>query len=244
MPIAMGWSRISPVFFDETAPYERSNVRPKDGRSYGVKMSNRPTIRDAVLYQYTPIYYRKSEKPRNIWGDFSQGNANNCSTVASIKAVMRQFGKHPTDVFKAVHETADGYHITLRNNETTYLTKAEFKQAAAAAQFKGEDPQTVLYASFMYAVSAKRYQETGPASYSESLNILNSGGRLEYGFRRLGVWDQIEPIAPQQLAEGRTGVFESNGHAAIVVDGHEERWGNRGGRSPTSVIEVAYGFKA
>lgn len=237
-------SAFPPTSFSVPAPLEGdTGIRGEDGRTYGEKMSQKPNVSGEKLFDYKPAASTGGGKVGNIWGDFSQWNKANCSTVAAIKAVMMQFGKRPTDVFKSVRETADGYHVTLRNGESTFLTKDELKQAAAVAQLKGEDPMTVLYANFMFAVSAKRYQESGPASFTEAMHVLNSGGRLEYAFRRLGVWDEVEGVPPEQLAQGRMGVYESNGHAALVFKGREERWGKRGGPSPTKAIEVAYAFK-
>lgn len=226
-----------------------SGVRTKDGRSYGRKIGQEPNVRAAHLSWYKPDNAHPGQKPQNIWGDFSQWNNDNCSIVAVIKIAMMQFGEKPTDVFKEVRETPDGYQVTLRNGETTSITKAELKEAAEAAKLKCENPMTGMYANFMVAVAAKRFQEeshqAGPGDFTRALGILNSGGSLEYAFRRLGLWDQVEQVPPEELVDGRMGVFQSDTHSAIAVDGHEERWGKQGGVPPTdSTVYAAYAFKA
>jgi hypothetical protein len=251
MPNSIEWT-LPPAQWDaqgggplQGSPLDgKTGVNPQDGRSYGTKMSNRPVILGSQLYDYRWIHDYPRGKPENIWGDFSQWGADNCLAIAVIKLAMMQFGKSPLDVFKSVKETADGFQIVLRNGESTYLSREELKQAAAAAGFKGEDPTTLLYANFLFAVSAKRYLEAGYGTYSQALKVLCSGGSsAEYAFRRLGLWEQVEPVSIHELVNGRMGMFQSGSHIEFAADGHEERWGKKGGTPPTTSIYQAYAFK-
>ncbi|WP_330209498.1 hypothetical protein [Pseudomonas sp. AM4(2022)] len=242
-----GWYR--PAAASDEWPIEGfTGVRSKDGRTYGRTIGVQRNLRASPHYQYKPENAHPGQKPENIWGGFSQWNANNCGIVAVIKMAMMQFGEKPTDVFKDVRETPDGYQITLRNGETTSLSKGELKQAAEAAKLKCQNIQTAIYANFMVAVAAKRFQEqshaTGPGDYARALDILNDSTSLEYAFKRLGLWEQVEQLPCEELAGGRLGVFQAGSHTSVSVDGNEERWGKQGGPTPTGAeVYEAYGFK-
>ena len=225
-----------------------TGIRRKDGRTYGRTIGVQPNWRAAPHYQYKPVNAHPGQKPGNIWGGFSQWSRDNCTIVAVIKMAMMQFGEKPTDIFKKVRETRHGYLITLRNGDTTSLSKAEVKQAAEAAKLKCQNIQTAIYANFIVAVAAKRFQEqshaSGAGDYARALDILNNGGSIEYAFKRLGLWEQVEQVPPEELAKGRLGVFQSGSHVSVSVDGNEERWGKRGGATPTGAqVYEAYGFK-
>ncbi|AZE59849.1 MULTISPECIES: hypothetical protein [Pseudomonas] len=225
-----------------------TGIRKQDGRTYGRTIGVQRNLRASPYYQYKPENAYPGQKPENIWGGFSQWNTNNCTIVAVIKMAMMQFGEKPTDIFKEVRETPDGYYVTLKNGETIFLSKDELKQAAEATKLKCQNIQTAIYANFIVAVAAKRFQEqnhgSGPADYARALDIMNDGGSIEYAFKRLGLWELVEQVPPEELAEGRLGVFQSGSHVAVSVDGKEERWGKQGGPTPTGAeVYVAYGFK-
>lgn len=232
------------VSMDDSPLQGKSGINPKDGRTYGEKMSDRPVLAGADFSHYTQLDHHPRGKPENIFGDFSQWGANNCLSVAVIKLAMQELGKSPLDIFKSVKETPQGYEIVLRNGESTYLSKAEFKQASIASDLRGEDPTTITYANFIGAVNAKRYQETGTGSFEEALKIVNGGGSgAESTFQRLGIRELVEPVPIDELVNGRTGIFQSGSHIAIAVGGHEERWGKRGDAPPTHSIHQAFAFK-
>ncbi|PHX42720.1 hypothetical protein AO284_22855 [Pseudomonas sp. NZIPFR-PS2] len=93
---------------------------------------------------------------------------------------MMQFGQKPTDVFKEVRETGSGYDVTMRDGVKVSFTKDELRQAATQARFKGDDPQMITDANFMYAASAKRAQMenndgTAGRSFQAAMNSLNDG---------------------------------------------------------------------
>jgi hypothetical protein len=236
-----------------TKPY--SGIRRQDGRTYGEPVNNRVVASGMHLFVYKPDNLYPGKKPESIWDGFSQWNRDNCVSVAAIKMAMEHFGEQPTDVFKEVREIPGGFQVTLRNNQTIYLTQDELEMAAFSASFKGTDPQTITSANFIYAVMAKVEQQAQQkekseyVSYGEGLSVLISKvDALPLAVARLGLSDQIEMVAPEDLASGRLGVFHgANGkdgtHISVSVGGLEERWGNRGGPTPTGENIYAYAFK-
>ncbi|RFD28570.1 hypothetical protein CER19_14390 [Pseudomonas sp. GL93] len=232
-----------------------SGIRRQDSRTYGEPVSDRVVASGMHLFVYKPENLDPGKKPESIWDGFSQWDRDNCVSVAAIKLAMEQFGEQPTDVFKEVREIPDGFQVTLRNNQTIYLTQDELEMASTSARFKGTDPQTLTSANFIYAVMAKVEQQTqqkaknGHVSYGEALGVLNNRrDALPLAFARLGLAEQTEMVAPEDLANGRPGAFHgANGkdgtHTSVSVGGREERWGNQGGPSPTGDNIYAYAFK-
>ncbi|UII72867.1 hypothetical protein LVW35_06720 [Pseudomonas sp. HN11] len=226
-----------------------SGIRRQDGRTYGEPVNHRVMASGMHLFVYKPEQHSQGKKPEDIFGGFSQWDNDNCVSVAAIKMAMMQFGEQPTDVFKEVREIAHGFQVTLRNNQTIYLTQDELEMAAFAAKFKGEDPRAITSANFIFAVMAEVERQKRPGvSYGEALTVMNRPDAIPLAFERLGLLDQIEMVAPEDLAGGRLGAFHGdNGkdgtHTSVSVGGKEERWGNRGGASPTGENIYAYAFK-
>ena len=197
-------------------------------------MSNKPITEGAKHFNYTPDNSNPGKKPDNIWSGFSQGPDGNCITVSAIKAAMMQFGQKPTDVFKDVKATANGYDVTMRDGFKLSLTNEEVKQAARHAQFKGDDPAMMTDANFMYAASAKRAQMqnndgTAGRSFMDAMNSLNDGEHSREGLDRLGLSGRYRSATDAELRSGKVGTVEYGGHSMAVIDGRVELWGRRGG---------------
>lgn len=189
---------------------------------------------------------RNGAKPDNIWSGFRQGPDGNCVTVSAIKAAMYRFGQSPTDIFKEVARTHDGYQVVMRDGFRLTLTDRELAEGARGAQFNGPDKGMLKDAQFLFAVSAKRAQMenndgTAGRSYQAAIRSLNNGedesGPGE-GFLRLGLKSHMKRVPVRELAQGQIGMCNRTGHSVAVINGREELWG-RQGRVPTHGHAVA-----
>ena len=212
-------------------------VNPKDfGGSE--PMSNLPITEGSRHFNYRPDASNPGKKPDNIWSGFSQGPDGNCVTVSAIKGAMMKFGQKPTDVFKEVKETGDGYYVKMRDGFELALSKGELRHAATYAQFKGDNPGMLTDANFMYAVSAKRAQMEGNGyddnpnaakqSFAHAMQSLNNGEMGWEALDRLGLKGLYRQSSSSELASGRLGVVDYGGHSMAVIGGLIELWGERG----------------
>lgn len=218
---------------------------PRDSGG-GPRNSGGPLFSGADLGDYRPDLSldNPGKKPKDVFAGFSQGAQGNCGTVSAIKASMMHFGQRATDVFKEVKEVGDGYDVTMRDGYKLHLTKDELKQAAIAANFKGNDKELMKEAIFMFAVSAKRAQEEGNdgkrgMTYAQALASLNDGEWSKEAFDRLGLKNHVRQVSLDDLAKGVVGTADTSLHSVAVVHGRKELWGKVGGR-PTKGI--AFGF--
>lgn len=218
---------------------------PRSGFGPSESMSNKPITEGAKHFNYMPDNSNPGKKPDYIWSGFSQGPDGNCITVSAIKAAMMQFGQKPTDVFKDVKATANGYDVTMRDGFKLSLTNEEVKQAARHAQFKGDDPAMMTDANFMYAASAKRAQMqnndgTAGRSFMDAMNSLNDGEHSREGLDRLGLSGRYRSATDSELRSGKVGTVEYGGHSMAVIDGRVELWGRRGGVPQSGTATVLF----
>ncbi|NWD97516.1 hypothetical protein HX871_24095 [Pseudomonas reactans] len=210
-------------------------------------MSNKPFTEGARYTDYKPDKSNPGKKPGegredgNIWSGFRQGPDGNCVTVSAIKAAMMRFGQKPTDIFKDVKMSGDGYDVEMRDGYRLHLTKDELRQGAQQARFMGDNPGMLTDANFLYAVSAKRAHEEGNPgnygendhnarrSYSDALRSLNDGEWAREGLDRLGLKDHVVRTTSSELARGALGVASDHMHSMAVIGGRLEKWGQRGG---------------
>lgn len=100
---------------------------------------------------------RNGAKCDDIWGGFRQGPDGNCVTVSAINAAMHKFGQSPTDVYKRVRKTAQGYEVTMRDGYYLTVSHQELKQAAAGHGFLDETKaHSRMLSSCLLAVSSVR----------------------------------------------------------------------------------------
>ncbi|QHQ82235.1 hypothetical protein GPJ55_23635 [Bacillus subtilis] len=129
------------------------------------------------------------------------------------------------------------------------VSKDELKQAAAYAQFKGDDPEMLTDANFMFAASAKRAQIEGNGlddrpgeaqrSFAHAMQSLNNGEMPHEGLDRLGLKGLYRNSSSSELASGTLGVVAYDRHSMAVIGGQVELWGRRGG-SPKQGIAYAF----
>ena len=131
----------------------------------------------------SPAYSQSPDEMR--MQAFAQGKANNCISVALIKAAIQRYGVG--QVFDTLR-TDGQMRVTLRDHTALTLTDAERRQAADWAKFKQPDGVTipateraalVSYANFCYAVMAK-YLETQKlyGCTDEATNRIDSSAAL------------------------------------------------------------------
>jgi len=182
---------------------------------------------------------RNGAKPDNIWNGFRQGPDGNCVTISAIKAAMMKFGQSPTDIFKSVQATGDGYHVVMRDGFKLDLKKHELATAIRDSKFVPmRDPGMLKDAHFLFAVSAKRAQmenNDGRAarSFDAAVRSLNDGederGAGE-GFLRLGLRNHMKRVSVSAFRDkSMIGMVNRDAHSVAVVDGCEELYGRKGG---------------
>ncbi|MGC6370359.1 hypothetical protein [Pseudomonas sp. S2.OTC.A_B10] len=208
-------------------------------------MSNKPITAGAQHFNYKPDTSNPGKKPDNIWSGFSQGPDGNCITVSAIKAAMMQFGQKPTDVFKDVKQSGNGFEVTMRDGFKLSLSQNELQQAATHARFKGDDPAMMTDANFMYAASAKRAQMenndgTAGRSFQAAMNSLNDGEYAREGLDRLGLKGHYRPATDADLRNSKVGTVEYGGHSMAVIGGRIELWGQRGGVPQSGTATVLF----
>jgi len=189
---------------------------------------------------------RNGAKPDNIWSGFRQGPDGNCVTVSAIKAAMYKFGQSPTDIYKEVVKTNNGYRVTMRDDFVLNLTDQELKVGAAGSRFIGSDKGMLKDAQFLFAVSAKRAQMENndgwaSRSYRAAVQTLNDG-EDDYGpgegFLRLGLRKHMKRVNVRDLAKGQLGMCNRARHSVAVINGREEIYG-RQGSAPTRGVAIA-----
>lgn len=234
-------------------------VSPKNFGSVE-SMSNKPFTKGANFTDYKPDNSNPAKKPGmgreagNIWSGFKQGPDGNCITVSAIKSAMMKFGQKPTDVFKDVKASGDGYDVQMRDGFQLHLSKGQLQQAAQQARFMGDDPAMMTDANFMYAASAMRAHMEGNngqgygndhnarRSYMDALVSLNDGEHANEGLDRLGLKGLYRQTTSDELASGALGVVNYGGHSMAVIGGQIELWGGRGGRPQREDHGEAYAF--
>lgn len=204
----------------------------------GDRVSNKPTTSGAQFFNYRPDLTNPGRPPTNIWSGFSQGPDGNCITVSAIKVAMMGAGQKPTDIFKSVQETKEGFNVVMLDGFPLQLTKAELKVAAREARFKGDDPAMITDANFLYAASVKRAQIEGNdgmrnMTFEGAAASLNDGEHGDEGLQRLGLKNYTRRTSASDLAGGQLGFVNRDGHSMAVINGLEERWGTRGSRPPS-----------
>lgn len=164
-----------------------------------------------VNYSFLPMVYGKGiNRDSLIINSFCQGAANNCASVALIKAAMNKYGYK--NIFK-LNQGADGNNITLKDQTQLPINTDEYNLAKRYAKFRtggfsselGAEKDSVLfYAYLSYACIAKFIQikgywgcegkngEPGPfegakSNFLEALKfITNTSICTDYCYRLLG----------------------------------------------------------
>ena len=183
---------------------------------------------------------------------FAQGSANNCISVALIKAAIQRYGEG--QVFDTLR-TGDQVRVTLRDHTVLTVTNVERQQAARSAAFSqqpvaglpaAEQAGLVRYAHFCYAVLAKYLQTqklylctddnnqldsaAALGSYAKALHKLSKKGICsDNAYRHLGLraLDQTAPpYSPSADFSGKKGVVVYNhDHAVFVLDKQYDHYG-------------------
>lgn len=195
------------------------------GNSYGYRMFAAPP-RSSRLVDQSPA----SEKPKDIWGGFYQGQEGNCVTVSAIKAAMMRFGQDPRDIYRQVTVIPGGFDVTMRDSFRLTLSHEELRKARNASNFVGSDAALLENANFLYAVSAKRAQLENNdlragSSFDVSMETLNDGEMSGEALSRLGLSAYIRASDANELAQGAIGTLADGHHSVVVIDGAIDLFG-------------------
>lgn len=277
--IAESWlqllMRLFPeLFADAAPPGPAPSPTPSPGRGGGgggggvnpadfgraESMTNKPFTSGARFNDYRIDKSNPGKKPGvgtepgNIWAGFKQGTDGNCTTVSAIKSAMMKFGQEPTDVFRDVKASGDGWDVQMRDGFQLHLSKSELAQGAQEARFEGTDPKLITSANFMYSCSVKRAHMEGnngfgfgndhnaKRSFLDAARSLNDGEHSTEGLDRLGLRGLYRQSSSDELASGALGVVNYGGHSMAVIGGRIEKWGQRGGRPGQEDNGEAYAY--
>ena len=121
----------------------------------------------SILYFSCSVYSQNTVNDFSIISSFCQGSANNCASVALIKAAMYKYSYNK--IFK--YEFADNkYKIELKDGTKLSISPAELTSATSYSNFDtthsyellGNLKDSVLFYSYLsYACIAKNIQENG-----------------------------------------------------------------------------------
>lgn len=127
-----------------------------------------------VFCLMTTTGYSQTLNDFNVLSSFCQGSANNCASVALIKAAMAKYGYN--NIF-TVQKSEGKFKIILRDGTKLTVTESENKLATEYSHFDttgsyeklGTDKDSVLfYAYLTYACIAKNIEENGYWSCSNN----------------------------------------------------------------------------
>jgi hypothetical protein len=186
---------------------------------------------------------------------FSQGAANNCASIAIIKAAIHRYGG-ARNVFASATERANGaLQAKLRDGTQVKIEPAELAEAAEDAHFVVTNQRLGAHATLLYAVMVKVYAtvELGGQSQShldQASKVLGMNGLLwKAAPRYLGLQDTIDVVfdtkVPQMkkvrgiVAEDRPHVVQNAWHAWYAADGVHDSRGTVSSRSfkwPSGVL--------
>jgi hypothetical protein len=119
-----------------------------------------------------------------IVSSFCQGSANNCASVALIKAAMLKYGYK--DIF-TLKKVENSYNITLRDNTHMVITEKErllatkyshFETTESYEQLGAEKEEVLFYANLAYACIAKYIQTNGYTGCADYLGVTPDVSRI------------------------------------------------------------------
>ncbi|WP_231632077.1 hypothetical protein [Flavobacterium sp. KJJ] len=169
-----------------------------------------------------------------IFESFKQGERTNCSSIAFIKASLNVYGLDNLFVTEQVNDSL--YKITLKNNASFNLKKAEIDRAKFSAGFvyikdNLESEKITEYAVLTYAVMAKYKQIIdNESTFDKALEDLEDGAVYTptiykyLGFRK---GKQIQKLKRQSGSEFCGVVAWSTAHAVFVCEEFMDYYGNK-----------------
>jgi len=236
-----GYDAQTPVAWKQSRTIDWASSRSRSQSFSAPSMAS--SASSALDYRNDSVESSSGEKPKDIWGGFSQGeNNSDCITISAIKAAMMRFGQKPADVFKEVKETGDGLDITMRDGVKVHLSQEELKLAKESANLQGNDPEMIDDACVIYAACAKRAENedndgTAKKGFPEALKSIEDGEEGAEGLLRLGLKDYMRSGTAAELRNGAVGIVNRaielwdgtiGGHSMAVINGIEEQWGKKG----------------
>ncbi len=165
---------------------------------------------------------------------WSQGQAGNCVTVASLKAAQTVFPElaGTNGVLAACSEDAAGFDIVMRDGFACRVTKDEVKVAGRESGFNVWSKDKSKNAVLLYAACAKRAQVEGNDSagpnemdFKKACRSLNDGEWEEEGLSRLGLAALCRSIEIGDAKKYSAVVVCNGTHAWFVTGGYGDTYG-------------------
>lgn len=185
------------------------------------------------------------EKPADIARAFNAGrkqfgeNFDSSTHAAVIKLMMMTFGQHPAGMFNELTATADGYHITMKDEFKVELSHQELALATQASRFSGEDAGAEKDANFVFAAFVKRKQMAGGyPTFAQALAKTLQGETTQRCLQGMGMFGLSQYVSSSDMeAKGRMGVMGTHNHgSALVMEGVKHLYGEQ------SKADQGYGY--
>jgi hypothetical protein len=187
--------------------------------------------------------FGQADKDLLIVSSFSQGSANNCASIALIKAAMLKYGYK--NMF-GLARNGDNFKVTLKDGTQFTITDEERKSSIRSANFKipslptlGAEKDSILfyayiaYASIAKFIVAKGYwgceEQGGPHfidhnTYTDALFFISRTSfctdycnrLLGYKAKRNTIYDFVRPADANQ----RGTILYSAAHAVVAYNDH------------------------
>lgn len=217
------------------------------GLGLGERVGNLPVTAGTNQTNFEPGSYKPGEMPKDLFSGAYQGHTGNCGAISACKAMIAQFG--PAGVFKDIQrDSAGNYDVTLKDGTHVPVTQAQYRESAAKAQLKGQDPKLLGFMNLMLAVNNvqamnQRNDGISGRNLGEAINSVNDGEWAIETYRRMGYGNLMERVSPSELLRGRVGSLDNNIHSVAVFNGSEDRWGTKYSNVRTDPNLIAWGFK-
>ena len=135
---------------------------------------------------------------------FSQGEANNCASIAAIKAAMKAFGG-VHQVVAELHEQGDVILAKLRDGSRVIVSREEFDDARELSAFKHTSDGLLAHAHLLYAIMGNSYAQrelggdTGDNCQRALKTLSMSGLYWSDAIDYLGLGPHAEVVADRKL---------------------------------------------
>lgn len=192
-----------------------------------------------VLFSASFYAFSQNNKDFLIVNSFYQGKANNCASIALIKAAMLNYGYK--NLFVTARHGAN-YNITLKDGTQFIITEAERQKAVSQAKFiindqpelGTEKDSVLLYVYLAYACIAKSISingywtcekngsghSTNYSTYDAALSFISEiSFCTDYCYRLLGYKGEVFDFKKSSKIPNRGGILYSKYHAVATYDG-------------------------
>ena len=180
----------------------------------------------------------------SLFASYSQGDKDNCGSVALTKLVFALYGEAPAaGAFSHRAQNDGSVSVRLADGRVVYVTAQEVHQAARESGMEAAGEQAdVDAANLIYAVMAVRLANTfdgrvlAPAAFARALKTMGAGGRAADE-------DALAPLLGFAFDDhsgdnGAKGIYllSSPLHVAFAAGARYDEHGQEGGESTGSFL--------